>query len=412
MIDLSPAALRVISVFDQNLLADSDLDSNEYAAVSRIVDACRAKTKVDLSIFTRMSRFFVLRLPNARRMFLAGGVWTTPSSEDHSFSGAGADPGSAIAAGLGELCEQIGLYDPPTTDLMEKPGPLLDVDDLFKNAPRGPFRVVTRDDGGECACALSAALCSVPSANTSSRLVPLSEGTGAGETIEAAKVHGVLELIERDAYMLWWRGGRPARQIDILGDVTRELDTSDYASVDSDTALRLLDITTDAEVPCVAALSWRHSGGGFACGTAARLTRSEAILAAVRELRQLEFGAILSEMKRDQSGAAALSPVETARLDQMARFCPDEMALCNPAETIEVSSLDPSQQRKADLSAAADKFDVHYCDLSPPDLGISVVKCISPLLQPGTSQVRRTRLRSAMDQWGGTDAQTGGLDLV
>src|SRR5262249_41439260 len=37
---------------------------------------------------------------------------------------------------------------------------------------------------------------------------PLSTGSAAGTSWEAAALHGMLELIERDAAGLWWRGGR------------------------------------------------------------------------------------------------------------------------------------------------------------------------------------------------------------
>ena len=38
---------------------------------------------------------------------------------------------------------------------------------------------------------------------------PLSTGTGAGTDPLDATLHGLLELVERDAVALWWRGGRP-----------------------------------------------------------------------------------------------------------------------------------------------------------------------------------------------------------
>src|SRR5262249_121344 len=42
---------------------------------------------------------------------------------------------------------------------------------------------------------------------------PLSIGSAAGTSWEGAAVHGLLELIERDAASLWWRGGRRGRAV-------------------------------------------------------------------------------------------------------------------------------------------------------------------------------------------------------
>ena len=42
---------------------------------------------------------------------------------------------------------------------------------------------------------------------------PLSIGSAAGPSRDAAALHGLLELIERDAASLWWRGGQLARSI-------------------------------------------------------------------------------------------------------------------------------------------------------------------------------------------------------
>ena len=42
---------------------------------------------------------------------------------------------------------------------------------------------------------------------------PLSTGSAAGPSRDAAALHGLLELIERDAASLWWRGGSRGRSI-------------------------------------------------------------------------------------------------------------------------------------------------------------------------------------------------------
>ena len=102
---------------------------------------------------------------------------------------------------------------------------------------------------------------------------PLSIGSAAGPSWDAAALHGLLELIERDAASLWWRGGQLPRSIPpqheagiVAEDLLRQLRHG--AAVQRRTWL--LDITTDIGVPCVAAVSCRADGSGFAFGLAAR----------------------------------------------------------------------------------------------------------------------------------------------
>src|SRR5262249_45708601 len=106
----------------------------------------------------------------------------------------------------------------------------------------------------------------------------LSTGCAAGSTIEAATLRALLELIERDAAALWWRGGRCARPVH---------DDSDAGRVGADLLARLrggqqerrtwlLDITTDIDVPVVTAVSAGADGFGLCVGLGARLTRPAA----------------------------------------------------------------------------------------------------------------------------------------
>ena len=134
-------------------------------------------------------------------------------------------------------------------------------------------RATRLTDGGEVWLPADICLRRPPAQRDFAPPFPLSIGSAAGPSRDAAALHGLLELIERDAASLWWRGGQLARSIPpqheagiVVEGLLRQLRHG--ASVRRRTWL--LDITTDIGVPCVAAVSCRADGSGFAFGLAAR----------------------------------------------------------------------------------------------------------------------------------------------
>ena len=82
-----------------------------------------------------------------------------------------------------------------------------------------------------------------------------SNGCAAGNTIEEAILQGFLELVERDAYAIWWynRLRRPGIDLDKLGDsYVRDLRAA-FAAMGRD--VWALDVTTDLGIPVVIAVA-------------------------------------------------------------------------------------------------------------------------------------------------------------
>lgn len=84
---------------------------------------------------------------------------------------------------------------------------------LHPNAELSWHRAMRLSD--RCEVLLPADLCSRRPPDLREIKPPFLLGTGsaAGTSWEAAAVHGVFELIERDAASLWWRGGKRGRSI-------------------------------------------------------------------------------------------------------------------------------------------------------------------------------------------------------
>lgn len=88
-----------------------------------------------------------------------------------------------------------------------------------------------------------------------------SNGCAAGNTIEEAILQGFLELVERDAYAIWWynRLRRPEIDLDRVGDsYVRDL-RAEFAAIGRN--VWALDVTCDLGIPVVVAVAhWTEDG--------------------------------------------------------------------------------------------------------------------------------------------------------
>ena len=245
----------------------------------------------------------------------------------------------------------------------------------------------------------------------------LSSGCAAGQTVEAATLRGLLELVERDAVALWWRGGRRGQSIasnseagvaasDLLAELRR-------ANVERTTWL--LDITTDVEIPSVVALSTRSDGFGFSFGFGARLTLAEAARAAIFELCQVELGQHVVAAKRQESGDVALSDNDRRQLRRGAEFDTRGCSLLQP-ETEDLSgegrdiSLSSLQQALARLEARG--IAAYAIKLTRPEFGIPVVRVLAPGLQLEPCDIVGPRLSRMISETGGGALHHAGMPLL
>jgi len=112
-------------------------------------------------------------------------------------------------------------------------------------------------------------------------------GGAAGNTIEEAILHGVLELVERDAVAIWWynRLTLPAIDLDAFDDPFVAGVREQYRRAGR--SLHVLDLTTDLGIGVAAAVSADADGGrvllGFGCDLDGRL----AVPRALAELSQV-----------------------------------------------------------------------------------------------------------------------------
>lgn len=244
----------------------------------------------------------------------------------------------------------------------------------------------------------------------------LSTGCAAGPSLEAATLRAILELVERDAVALWWRGGRRGRVVppdSEAGEAGATLWRELRQGMDRRRQW-LLDITTDVGVPVVAALSANQDGFGFAFGFGARLHMADAVRAAIYELSQVELGQHVIAAKRRESEDAALGEADRKQLRRATLFDSRSCVLlqgvseANSFERLpEGAELDVVLERLDKMGIAAWRI-----DLTRPEFGIPVARVLAPGLQLEPSQVATARLACAIAETGGGGLHTGGLPLL
>ena len=247
---------------------------------------------------------------------------------------------------------------------------------------------------------------------------PLSTGSAAGTSWEAAALHGLLELIERDAASLWWRGGSFGCAVPASVEAEAErllLELRSGAS--SSRRSWLLDITTDLGIPCIAALSCQPDGRGLAFGLASRLTLQAAARSAIFELCQIELAYAVIDAKRRERGEAALNARDRVHVQRSIAIDADRCALLRPvAGRAQHMSIDPSDKPRA-LAALVRYLGergiaTYGLDLTRPRFAIPVARIIAPALQAEPSQIVTGRLANTIAQTGGGATYTGGISLI
>ena len=247
----------------------------------------------------------------------------------------------------------------------------------------------------------------------------LSTGCAAGITFEMATLRALLELIERDAMAMWWRGGRRARPI--AADSEAALGAAELLAqlrgAMHERRSWLLDITTDLGIPAVAAVSSGQDGYGFAFGLGARLSLPEAAAAAIFEMCQVELSQHVIAAKRYESGDTGLNDSDRRQLRRGTLFDTGSCALLQPDGTPNPAWPHIPAEPKAALVHLVDRLAgvgivTYRLDLTRKEFGVPVVRVLAPGLQLEPCEIASTRLVHAIAETGGGAVHTGGLPLL
>jgi len=394
-----------------------------------------------LKTASRFSRVFELAAPDAPGLVSFGAEFD-PALADPSHagspmvgvSGVGLSLREAFQGCIGEGIEYLSQLQ-TGDDVRERPGPgepaarlgsqsrdflaAFSGHRLRPDAELSWHRALRLGDG--CEVLLPADLClrRPPVQQEVKPPFPLSTGSAAGTSWDAAALHGLLELIERDAASLWWRGGQRGRSIP-PGHEAQIMAQTLLPQLRQNASLRrswLLDITTDIGVPCVAAVSCVADGFGFALGLAARPTLKAAARSAILEMCQIELAHVVVEAKCSERGEAALNDRDRVHRRRATLIDADRCPLLQPApESAEHLAIDTTDA-KALLLLMVDRLgqfgvETFGLDLTRPRFAIPVARVIAPGLQLEPSEIVTPRLANMIAQTGGGATYTGGVALL
>ena len=245
----------------------------------------------------------------------------------------------------------------------------------------------------------------------------LSTGCAAGRTKTDAVLHGLCELVERDAAGLWWRGGMRGRPLALEDPAVGEAAALLAGLRRGNESRRtwLLDITTDLGIPAIAAVSSHANGKGFACGLGARPTLAGAARGAIMELCQCELAHAVVAAKRAEGGESRLNARDRDHLARATQIDADTCSLLHPRGMPRGTSASRRQPGRTDrLAGGPAGGSEHRHVRRRPD-----APCVHDTCRPGhhprpadrALELESTRLRRAIAATGGGQQATGGVRL-
>ncbi|WP_024511913.1 TOMM precursor leader peptide-binding protein [Bradyrhizobium sp. ARR65] len=207
-----------------------------------------------------------------------------------------------------------------------------------------------------------------------------SNGCAAGNTLEEAIVQGFLELVERDAYAIWWYNQvrRAELDLDQFDDsYVRDL-RSQFAAAGR--KVWVLDVTSDLGVPTyVAIMHWIQDGHeNIEFGSGAHFDRRIALLRALTELNQFLAIGMMGGASGEKPSLDGVTPL---RLENYPFLLPAENPVVPPAPGLKLADNSRGQVEACVDVAREAGYDFLVLDQTRPDVGVPVARVIVPGLR-------------------------------
>jgi len=208
-----------------------------------------------------------------------------------------------------------------------------------------------------------------------------SNGCAAGNTVEEAIVQGFLELVERDAYAIWWynRLQRPQVDLDQFDDsYIRDLRTQ-FAEIGR--RIWVLDVTSDLGVPSFVAIShWIDDGKeNIEFGSGTHFDPRIALLRTLTEMNQFLSIGLMGGAKSDKSSLDGTTPF---RLQDHPFLTPNNSPAVPKVFDSKFGRLDTGDQVAACVRLAERAgLDFLVLNQTRPDVNVPVVRVVVPGLR-------------------------------
>jgi ribosomal protein S12 methylthiotransferase accessory factor len=208
-----------------------------------------------------------------------------------------------------------------------------------------------------------------------------SNGCAAGNTVGEAVVQGFLELVERDAYAIWWynRLKRPEVDLSQFDDsYIRDLQTQ---LTEAGRRLWVLDVTSDLGIPTfVATTHWIQNGAeNIEFGSGAHFDARIALLRALTELNQFLALGLIGGGTGEKSSLDGTTPL---RLENYPYLTPSDQPMVRLNSESKFGRLGVREQVSACVNIARQQgLDFLVLDQTRPDIDVPVVRVVVPGLR-------------------------------
>ena len=207
-----------------------------------------------------------------------------------------------------------------------------------------------------------------------------SNGCAAGNTRDEAIVQGFLELIERDAYAIWWYNRVQRAEVDLgrFDDFyVRDLQAQ---FAEAGRKLWVLDITTDLGIPTyVAIMHWMQDGHeNIEFGSGAHFDRRIALLRSLTELTQFMSVSMMGGASGEKPTLDGVTPL---RLEDYPFLTPSDCPIVPPAPSLKLHDNTRDQVIACVEIAARAGYDFLVLDQTRPDVEVPVVRVLVPGLR-------------------------------
>jgi len=227
-----------------------------------------------------------------------------------------------------------------------------------------------------------------------------SNGCAAGSTIEEATLAALEEIIERDAFALWWFGGR--RAPGLSPELLEASEIGQFmANLRGDTLRQhwFVDLTTEFGIPVVGALSAEPDGRSVIAGFSAGLDIRRTITSAALEMCQMELAQQLAVLKRDQDGERALNDVDRLWIDRRRRLNVQAFPQLQPSRVSRRRYVPPPTDPLSECIERLQRFGLasYRVELSRDRMGIPATRVLIPGLQSAKPDWLTSRLSAVAE---------------
>jgi len=207
-----------------------------------------------------------------------------------------------------------------------------------------------------------------------------SNGCAAGNTREEAIVQGFLELVERDAYAIWWYNRLRRAEVDLSQFSDSYVQDIKTQFAEAGRKLWVLDITSDLGVPAyVAIMHWIKDGQeNIEFGSGAHFDRRIALLRALTELSQFLSIGLMGGGSGEKPSLDGVTPL---RLQEYPFLIPADNPIVGSAPSLKVHDNTRDQVEACVEIAGRAGLDFLVLDQTRPDVEVPVVRVIVPGLR-------------------------------